>query len=211
MQPVPEIDDISYRNEAWRKATHFIALLIPLTYILFPRYTAAAIMGTAFLIVTTFEVFRLRRMAPWRVLEPALGIMVRPKEQKGNFTGAFYILLAGTLTVLLFGSDSGPSYLAATAISFEIAGDVASAMVGRKFGRHKIRGSKSVEGALGFLLVALLIIVLVPRVPYTVGIVGAIVAALVEAISIYRDDNLTVPLSSGLVMYLMVRIWPTLP
>ncbi len=58
---------------------------------------------------------------------------------------------------------------------------------------------------------ALLIIVLVPKVPYTVGVVGAIVAALVEAVSIYRDDNLTVPLTSGLVMYLMMAWWPALP
>ncbi len=198
--------NISYQQEALRKATHFIALLIPTSYIIFPRPWAIGVMATAFLIVAAFEVFRLRRLAPWLWIEPFVGGMIRPKERNGNFTGAFYILLAGTLTIAFF-----PRWLAATAITFEIAGDVASAMVGRKLGKHKIRGPKSVEGALGFLAVALLIIVLVPKVPYTVGVVGAIVAALVEAVSIYRDDNLTVPLTSGLVMYLMMTWWPSLP
>lgn len=198
--------NISYGQEALRKATHFIALLIPTSYIVLPRPWAIGAMATAFLVVAVFEFFRLRRLRPWLMIEPLVGGMIRPKERNGNFTGAFYILLAGTLTITFF-----EPFLAATAITFEIAGDVASAMVGRKFGKHKIRGNKSFEGALGFLVVALLIIVLVPKVPYTVGIVGAIVASLVEAISIYRDDNLTVPLSSGLVMYLMMHFWPTLP
>ncbi len=197
---------ITYRQEALRKATHFIALLIPTSYVIFPRNWAIAIMATAFLVVATFEFFRLRKMLPWRMIEPALGSMIRPKEQTGNFTGAFYILLAGTLTIAFF-----PRYIATTAITFEILGDVASAMIGRKFGHHKIRGPKSIEGAAGFLAVALLIIVVMPKVPYTVGIVGAVVAAVVESISIYRDDNLTVPLSSGLVMYLMMQLWPNLP
>ncbi len=198
--------NISYGQEAWRKATHFIALLIPASYIILPRPWAIGVLGTGFLVVACFEFFRLRRMKPWLWIEPIVGGMIRPKERNGNFTGAFYILLAGTLTIAFF-----PRYLAATAITFEIAGDVASAMVGRKFGKHKIRGQKSVEGAIGFLIVALLIIALVPKVPYTVGIVGALVASVVEAVSIHRDDNLTVPLSSGLVMYLMMKIWPGLP
>ena len=198
--------DISYQQEALRKSTHFIALLIPTSYIIFPREWAIAVMATAFLLVAAFEFFRLRRWRPWTLIEPYVGGMIRPKEQSGNFTGAFYILLAGTLTIAFF-----PRYVATTAITFDILGDVASAMIGRKFGHHKIRGQKSFEGAAGFLVVALLIIVIMPKVPYTVGIVGAVVASLVEAVSIYRDDNLTVPLSSGLVMYLMMTLWPGLP
>ncbi len=201
--PVPtEHHDISYSQEAWRKATHFIALLIPTAYIILPRWWAFSVLSGAFVVVAVFEYFRLRRKRPWLAIERFLGGMIRPKERNGNFTGAFYILLAGALTILFF-----PRWIAATAITFEILGDVASALVGRKFGDHKIRGSKSIEGALGFLAVAVLIIVTVPKVPYVVGIVGAVVAALVESVSIYRDDNLTVPLISGLVMYIMMVIW----
>lgn len=202
----PDNKNITYQQEALRKATHFIALLIPTSYIIFPSEWAIASMAVAFSVLAAFEFFRLRRWLPWRLIEPYVGGMIRPKEQNGNFTGAFYILLAGTLTIAFF-----PRYVATTAITFEILGDVASAMIGRKFGHHKIRGQKSFEGAAGFLAVALLIIVVMPKVPYTVGIVGAVVASLVEAVSIHRDDNLTVPLTSGLVMHLMIKLWPGLP
>jgi dolichol kinase len=50
-----------------------------------------------------------------------------------------------------------------------------------------------------------------PHVPYTVGIIGAVVASIVESTTLYRDDNLTVPHSSGLVMYLLLEFFPNLP
>ena len=189
-----------------RKATHFVALLIPLCYVVFPKPWAIGFMSLAMAVTIAFEIVRLRRLRPWQYLKWAVGGMIRPKEENGNFTGAFYIVLGGLATIIFF-----PRYIAFTAITFEILGDVASAMIGRRYGKHFIRRPKTIEGALGFLVVALLIILLVPKVPYTVGIIGAIVATIVEAVSIYRDDNLTVPLISGLVMHLLVLMFPLLP
>lgn len=202
----PSDDNITYGQEALRKATHFVALLIPAIYIVFPQNVAVAIMAAAFVSIAIFEFSRFRNLLLWRVLRPVVGPMIRPKEQNGNFTGAFYILLSGLVAIICF-----PRYVAATAITFEILGDVASALIGRRYGRRKIRGYKTVEGTAGFLVVAILIIIVVPEIPYSVGIIGAITASIVEAISIHRDDNLTVPLSSGLVMYLLMTLFPTLP
>jgi dolichol kinase len=199
-------NDISYQQEAMRKATHFIALLIPLCYLVLPKLWAIGLMSLAMVVIIAFEIVRLRKLRPWQYLKWAVGGMIRPKEENGNFTGAFYIILGGLATIIFF-----PRYIAFTAISFEILGDVASAMIGRRYGKHFIRRPKTIEGALGFLAVALLIILLVPKVPYTVGIIGAIVATIVESVSIYRDDNLTVPLISGLVMHLLVLMFPLLP
>jgi dolichol kinase len=198
--------DISYRQEAMRKATHFVALLIPFCYLVFPKPWAVGFMSLAMVVTIAFEIVRLRKLRPWQYLKWVVGGMIRPKEENGNFTGAFYIILGGLATIIFF-----PRYIAFTAITFEILGDVASAMIGRRYGKHFIRRPKTIEGALGFLVVALLIIVLVPKVPYTVGIIGAIVATIVEAVSIYRDDNLTVPLISGLVMHLLMIMFPMLP
>ena len=190
-----------------RKATHFVALLIPLGYVVFPKPWAIGFMSLAMAVTIAFEIVRLRKLSPWQYLKWVVGGMIRPKEENGNFTGAFYIILGGLATIIFF-----PRYIAFTAITFEILGDVASAMIGRRYGKHFIRRPKTIEGALGFLVVALLIILLVPKeVPFTVGIIGAIVATIVEAVSIHRDDNLTVPLISGLVMHLLVIAFPMLP
>jgi dolichol kinase len=199
-------NDISYRQEAMRKATHFGALLIPLCYIVLPKPWAIGFMSLAMVVTIAFEIVRLRKLRPWQYFKWVVGGMIRPKEKNGNFTGAFYIILGGLATIIFF-----PRYIAFTAITFEILGDVASAMIGRRYGKHFIRRPKTIEGALGFLVVALLIILLVPKVPYTVGIIGAIVATIVESVSIHRDDNLTVPLISGLVMHLLVIMFPMLP
>lgn len=196
----------SYRQETLRKATHFLALVIPACYLIFPKGWAIAFMAIAFLSIVAFEIVRLRRLRLWNYLGKVFGGMVRPGEERNNFTGAFYIMLGGLATIAFF-----PRYVAAMAITFEILGDAASALVGRRYGRHYLRKPKTIEGACGFLVVALLIAFIVPKVPYTVGIIGAIVATLVEAISIYRDDNLTVPLASGLTMHLLMVVFPQLP
>ena len=186
-----------------RKATHFVALLIPTCYIIFPKPWAIGFMSLAMVVTIAFEIVRLRRLKPWQYLKWAIGGMIRPKEENGNFTGAFYIILGGLATIIFF-----PRWIAVTAITFEIIGDAASAMIGRRYGKHYIRRPKTIEGALGFLAIAVLIVLLVPRVPFTVGIIGAVVATVVEAVSIYRDDNLTVPLISGLVMHLLILLFP---
>ncbi|MFH2056269.1 MAG: diacylglycerol/polyprenol kinase family protein [bacterium] len=189
-----------------RKSTHLLALVIPAIYLVLPREWAIAVMVAASVLIVSFEVIRLRRWAPWKFLSPVFGQMIRPQEQNGNFTGALYILLSGVLCIILFNK-----FIAATAITFIIVGDVASAMVGRRWGKHKLRGSKSLEGSLAFLAVALLVTAAIPNVPWAVGIAGAVVATIAEGLSIYRDDNLTVPLAAGLTMYLLVRLFPTLP
>jgi dolichol kinase len=199
-------EGFSYRQETLRKATHFFALLIPACYLIFPKAWAIGLMSVATVAILAFEVIRLRKLAPWKYLGKVFGGMVRPKEESGNFTGALYIITGGLATIILF-----PRYVAATAITFEILGDVASALIGRRWGKHYFRKPKTIEGACGFLVVALLIVIIAPKVPYTVGIIGAIVATVVEAISIHRDDNLTVPLSAGLAMHLLMVLFPQLP
>ncbi|MCK4857023.1 MAG: hypothetical protein KAT58_03550 [candidate division Zixibacteria bacterium] len=199
-------EEITYRQEGLRKTTHFLALAIPAIYLLLPRDWAIAIMVVANVLVISFEVIRLRRLAPWLFLARVFGSMIRPQEQGNNFTGAFYILLSGLFCILFF-----DDYVAAMAITFIILGDVASAMVGRRWGRHKIVGQKTLEGSIAFLVVALLVTLAIPNVPWSVGIIGAVTATVVEALSIHRDDNLTVPLVAGLVMHLLIILLPQLP
>ncbi len=205
-QPIVSPENLTYKQEGLRKSTHFLALLIPVCYLLFPRNWAIGIMAAVNLFIIAFEVIRLRRLAPWGVLSRVFGPMIRPQEQNGNFTGALYILLSGFLCIVFF-----PRYIATAAITFIIVGDVAAAMVGRRWGRHKIRKVKSVEGSLAFLAVALVVAYLVPNIPWSVGTIGAVAATVVEAVTIVRDDNLTVPLSAGLLMHLLVKLFPQLP
>lgn len=126
------------------------------------------------------------------------GLIIRPHE-KTNFTGATYILASSILTILIFDKP-----VAILAIAFIVVGDTAGAIVGRLWGRNRYR-NKTVEGSASFFVACCLVALLVSGIPLWVKILGALIATIVEAFTIYVDDNLTVPLISGALMQIIVN------
>ena len=118
----------------------------------------------------------------------------------GDFTGATYILLSVCLTVAMYDKP-----IAIAALAFVIIGDSLAAIIGRKFGRHKFK-SKSVEGSLACLLGTVIVALFVPELQLQIGLLGAIVATVVEALSFGIDDNITVPILAGLSMTLFSKV-----
>ena len=153
------------------------------------------------LCMVIIDVGRLRNWRLWYLLKKILSPIIRESEERGDFTGATYILTTACLTIALF---SRP--VAGLALAFIIVGDPASALIGIKFGRHKFK-SKSLEGSLAFLTAAIMIAFVMPGVPLIVKIIGAVVATITEAVSFRIDDNATVPLVSGLVMTLLLELF----
>ena len=97
-----------------------------------------------------------------------------------------------------------PTTIAIAAIILIIIGDTAAALVGRTWGRHKIIGKKSIEGSTACLVSLILVSFLIPGLPMTAAIPAALAATLTEAFSGKIDDNLTVPIISGLVMLVIM-------
>lgn len=195
-------NQISFIQEVWRKATHMGALIIPGSYQLFglSKHQMLAVMVPAFVLMVFIDISRLRNWAFWRKFaRPVISPMIRSHEEAGDFTGAFYILGSTCLTIALFSKP-----VAIAALAFIIVGDTFAALIGRKFGRHKF-GRKSVEGSLGCLLGTVIVALLTPHLPLSVGLVGAVVATVAEAVSFTIDDNVSVPLASGLIMSLFLK------
>ena len=193
----PAQPEISFVQELWRKATHIGALVIPGGYYLFglEKGTALAILVPFTLLVIMTDISRLRGWWFWHGLMGKLfSRMIRSHEQNGDWTGATYILLASCCTIALYNKP-----IAIAALAFIIVGDAAAALIGRQFGRHKI-GRKSIEGSLGCLAATLLVAWLAPGLSFPVAAVGAVAAALFEFQPLGVDDNVTVPILSGLVM-----------
>lgn len=122
--------------------------------------------------------------------------MVRQHEYAGDLSGATYILFSAVLTIAIFSRE-----IAVAALAFIIVGDSLAALIGRKFGRHRI-GSKSIEGSLACLAGTLVVAWLAPDLPGIVGIFGAVVATVTEALPWRLDDNISVPIISGIAMTL---------
>ncbi len=198
-----EAGQIPFSQELLRKGTHMGALCIPVSYhFLFPDKTSALyILIPAALLMIAIDIARLRNRGFWRnIAAPVAGRMVRGHEIAGDFTGATYILVSFCLTIALY-----DKYIAIAAICFIIVGDTFAALIGRKLGRHRF-GRKSVEGSLGCLLGTVIVALLVPDLSLAVGLSGAVVATVTEALSTNIDDNISVPIVSGLTMTLLTSV-----
>ncbi len=195
---------ITFGQELARKATHMGALVIPLGYYILglSEATALAILIPCFVLMTVLDISRLRGWSLWkgfagRLISP----IIRPHEKEGDFTGATYILFSACFTVALYDKP-----IAIAALAFIIVGDTLAAIIGRRYGRHRFHGGKSIEGSLACFAGALVVAALAPDLAFPVAVFGAAVATLIEAYPLGVDDNVSVPFISGLAMTILQKM-----
>jgi len=194
---------INFRNELARKAIHLFSLSIPLIYFFISRSLALALLVplTAAFVGIDLARFYIPIVSRW--FTRWFGWLLRKHEQDINvkrLNGASHVLISAALCVLLF-----PKIITINAFTILIISDSTSALFGRRFGRHRFLG-KSLEGSMAFFVSAVIVILAAPKVQYVpmeyiIGIIAAAVGAVVEAASVHIDDNLSIPLSVGIVMW----------
>lgn len=207
MNGLPNVEQ-SYGVELVRKAVHLSSLSIPIVYSFISQSTALAILVPLTLVAGLADVARFIHPSIGHHYHKYLGWLLRPHERDGDrrrLNGATYVLLSATLCVILF-----PKLIVITAFSILIISDTLAALVGRKFGRHRFL-RKSREGTAAFFLSAVVVVLLTPKVEYLlaeyiIGGIGALCGAVVEALSIAVDDNLSIPLTVGAVMWLLYAL-----
>ncbi len=187
----------SLRREAWRKAVHLSTIVLPAWIYLAPWPWTWRGPLLAFVAVLGVDAARLARPGLGRRFAARLGPYLRDHEARGlvsvhALTGAALLLAA-----------AAPPAIAATALLYLVVGDAAAALVGSRFGRHRL-GRKSLEGSLACFAVCLAAgAALLPgRGTAVVG--GALVATLVEALPWPVDDNWSVPLLGAAALVLLV-------
>jgi dolichol kinase len=191
--------DIALSAELVRKGIHLFALVIPIGHYLVPFPVAVAGVAIPAAVAIFIDLSRFRGWKSWDILSPLIGPIIRDHEVKGGFTGASYILTTSTIVIMAF-----PKSIAIAAITYIIIGDIAAALVGRTWGRHRLFGRKTVEGSSACLLSLVLVSFLIPGLPAAAGIPGAVAATVTEAFSGKVDDNLAVPIISGAVMFIIM-------
>jgi len=201
---------INYRDELVRKLIHFFSLSIPIIYYFIPQTDAIIILGILAFIALVLDLSRYIYPPIAKVFYAIFGFMLRKHEldsKKKNLNGATYVLISALICVIIF-----PKMFFITAFSILIISDSMAALIGRKYGRHKFL-SKSLEGTLAFFVSASIVVLFTPKVEglfseYLIGIISAFVGAIVENISFgFADDNLTIPLSIGLTMWILYLLF----
>jgi dolichol kinase len=207
MMELPNVEQ-SYGVELVRKSIHLCSLSIPIAYYFISKSTALSILIPITVVFALSDILRLTHEPTRLLYAKLLGWLLRPHERHATekrLTGATYVLLSATLSIIVF-----PKLIVITAFSILIISDTVAALVGRKFGRRPFL-NKTLEGTLGFFLSAVLVVLVTPKaeglpLEYAVGIVAACIGAIVEACSAVVDDNLTIPLSIGAAMWILY-IW----
>jgi len=207
MNRLPDVER-EYRGELIRKGIHLSSLLIPVGYSFLDRGTMLWILTpvTAVFLLTDLARLYVPSFRAW--YHRLFGWLMRHHEKGSgsrHLNGASYVLLSACLCVLVF-----PRVIAITAFTILIVSDTVAALIGRKFGRHRFL-AKTREGATGFLLSALLVVILVPKAgaggtEYFIGGIGAVTGTVVESLPVNVDDNLSIPLTIGGIMWILYAL-----
>lgn len=197
--------EIGYKQEIIRKAIHLNSLSIPIVYSFITRETALTILIPLTILAILLDFFSKINKTVNKFFFMIFGKIMRPFEVEKKFVlnGASWVLISATLCIWIF-----PKIFAVTGFAILIVSDLSAALIGRRYGKHKLF-NKSWEGTSAFMISAAIVILVVGALssaPYTFfifGFLAAIISAFVEASSgvMKIDDNISIPVSVGLVLW----------
>lgn len=208
MNELPNVEQ-SYGVELVRKMIHLCSLSIPIVYYFISKFTALSILVPLTLLVGVPDLARMYHVPTRKAYEKFFGWLLRKHERDEHarkLNGATYVLLSACLFIWVF-----PKIIFITAFSILIVSDSLAALVGRRFGTHPLF-KKSLEGTAAFFLSALVVIALAPKAEgavaeYLIGAAASFVGAIVEAAFTFIDDNLLIPLSVGITMWILYFVF----
>jgi len=200
---------IDYRAELVRKSIHLVSLSIPTVYYFISKELALSILVPITLLFLVVDIARYFSPPVARWFYHWFRWLLRRHEQDHSsmrLSGATNVLLSAVFCVAVF-----PKIITVSAFAILIISDITSALIGRRYGRHRFL-AKSLEGTLSFFVTAVLVILAAPKVEgvpgeYLIGTVAAAVGAVVEASSIRLDDNISVPIGVGATLWLLYALF----
>ncbi len=189
--------NLSIGSELKRKSIHMSMIVIPVWY-----YFAPSPLGVLGLIIamTITIIFDLLRLSDDRFRKFFLHLfksLIRSHEEE-HLLGSTHFMIAALISVLVF-----DKMIAISALTFLILGDTAAAVIGKRFGK-KLFWGKSLAGSFACFVCCLIIGYLLLANEWVI-LAGAISATIVEALPVPMDDNMRVPIASGLIMQLVLK------
>jgi phytol kinase len=205
--------------ELTRKIYHLAAVLSIFPLVTFFSTWYAAVLAAALLAALIYPALLLMERHP-------VYRRVAVERAGGEFKSSLIVLqvsLALLLAIFWGLLGEGWKYVAVVAVMAWGLGDAAAALVGKRYGRRRIRhalieGTKTVEGTRAMFLTAAAAIFLTMLfyggqpwpLSAAVALLGAPVCALVELFSRRGLDTLTVPVSAGLAVLTLITLFSSL-
>lgn len=181
--------------ELRRKLFHLLSILyIPLFYLFNKYFSFYHAISVFFLLSILFSLLELYRIK-LGIKIPLLNALYRESD-KHKIAAHVYFTIGAMFVFLLFPFD-----IACVSLLMTTFGDTIAALIGVRFGRHKIYKEKSLEGSLAEFFLNLLIASIILTDFYVIFSM-ALIATVVEVFLTKVDDNLGIPLLSGFAGFL---------
>jgi dolichol kinase len=194
--------------EIKRQIIHACGVFTILLVQIFDKWNAAVLtflIAAAFFLLAKYRQMRKKTESSLRpkvfdefedYLENGVKNYERPKELP--LKGAITFYTGCFLSIALFQPN-----IAIASITILALADSLSTIIGKFFGKHKlpINKEKSWEGSITFFIASLLILIFFIKHPLNALVIG-IITTLVEMLP-RIDDNITVPLTVGILMSLI--------
>ena len=185
-------------SEFSRKIFHLLNMVIPLIHVYFIEDRMEMLIFLSLMLIFCFfiEVFRTQYFILHKFFKKYLHFMMRDSEKEGEITGATWVFAGSLITIILI-----PKPFCIVALFFLAVGDTFAALVGMNYPFLKI-GRKTLSGSIACFVTCCIIGLLFSFGLNTSTIMfGAFIATLTELSSMKINDNLSIPIFSGLSMY----------
>lgn len=185
---------MSISKETLRKFLHMSTFLVFVFSIEFmPPLLTAAIGALVSIVYLSSELVR-RTGESVPILSRAVRVLGRPFEIRGIAMSPLLMAVAMVLIFAFF--DKTTAYVAAIALCL---GDGIASLIGKRYGKHVIYQSKTLEGSLSFFAVTFVGFLFF--LDFSTALASSAVCTMVELVS-GKYDNLTVPLSAAVWLLL---------
>ena len=185
-------------GEFSRKIFHLLNMVVPLihVYLIKDRMEMLIFLSLMLIICFFIEVLRTQYFILHKLFKKYLHFMMRSFEKEGEITGATYVFAGSLFTIILI-----PKPFCIVALFFLAVGDTFAALVGMNYPFLRI-GLKTLSGSIACFVTCCIIGLLFSFGINTPTIMfGAFIATLTELSSIKINDNLSIPIFSGMSMY----------
>ncbi len=196
---------LNYDNEIKRKKFHILSFIIPLYYIFFPN-SIILFISSLLIFILSIDIYRIRynKVINLPIIKN-IKSTIRPYEKNGLMS-ATLLTITSLIIILLFKKN-----IAILSISIAAICDTAAAIYGMKYGKIKLLFNKTLEGSFAFLisgsiLVFLLKSILNIKLDIIFIIICVITATIIESITPTKYDNISVPISSAIALYIFYTI-----
>lgn len=191
------------KEEIRRQSVHFSGMIFVIASYFIPYVLLLAALLIVLSVAVTHCFLRpvAKKFPIVRNISDFLHSFARPGEvEKKIYLGASHFFIGMTLALVLFNSLQ----IFRIAVLVLIVGDSFSTIFGKLYGKHKIsyNKKKSIEGSFTGFIAAFLVILTQVSIP--IAFLAAFIGMFVESLPMKIDDNLTIPLIVGIVLWFLI-------